>query len=151
MGSIICALCLWISLTSFDHVASTTEYVMIVNSNNTIGEMSKDECKLYYLKKVKKRWPGINKNIKPSKLKITNATQKFFYYNVLLMTEQDVEYYFSQKQYSSAELPPAAFDSESEIVQYVSNEIGAIGFVKESSIGSDMKSKVKIIYRTSQN
>jgi hypothetical protein len=124
---------------------------MIVNSNNTIGEISKDECKLYYLKKVKKRWPGINKNIKPTKLKITNASQKFFYYNILLMTEQDVEYYFSQKQYSCAEPPPMAFDNESDIVQYISNEIGAIGFVKESSIGADLRSKVKIIYRTTQN
>jgi ABC-type phosphate transport system substrate-binding protein len=39
--------------------------VIIVNKDNPISALSASEAKLYYLRKLKNRWPGINKNIRP--------------------------------------------------------------------------------------
>jgi len=38
---------------------------IIVNKDNPVASMSAGEVKLYWLRKIKSRWPAINKNIRP--------------------------------------------------------------------------------------
>ncbi|MDX2304159.1 MAG: hypothetical protein NW226_15250 [Microscillaceae bacterium] len=45
--------------------AQNTGFVVIVNNDNPVGQMNAGQAKLYYLRKVKKRWPVIEKNIRP--------------------------------------------------------------------------------------
>ena len=110
---------------------------IIVNKDNPIGKLTDSEVKLYYLRKLKTRWPDINKNIKPANRKSKCAEQDIFYSKVLGMTADEVDKYFAQKEKESAQKPPDKFETDADILKFVSTEIGAIGFVNAKSTLSD--------------
>ncbi|TAF75827.1 MAG: hypothetical protein EAZ53_05095 [Bacteroidetes bacterium] len=119
--------------------------VIIVHKDNPVESLSLSEVKLYWLRKVKKRWPTINKNIRPVDSKSKSPEQQAFYKKVLNMSATDVEAYFNQKQYESAEKPQDKFGNERDIIEFVADQEGAIGFVNSNSLSADMKSKIKIV------
>lgn len=121
------------------------EISVIVNKDNPITQLSAGEAKLYWLRKIKKRWPEINKNIKPVDRKSKSPEQETFYSKVLNMNATDVEAYFSQKQYESAEKPQDKFPNDEGVISFVSEEQGAIGFVNSSSLSASDKAKVKVV------
>ena len=122
-----------------------SELAIIVNKENTISTLSESEVKLYWMRKIKKRWPDINKNIRPADFKSKNAAQTTFYSKVLGLTAADVETYFTQKQYDNAEKPQDKFASESEMINFVGSEVGAIGFVNAASLSDADKARVKVV------
>lgn len=87
----------------------------------------------------------MNKNIKPVDRKTSCAEQETFYSKVLGMSASDVETYFTQKQYESAEKPQDKFASDAAVIDFVAEEPGAIGFVNINSLTSEAKAKVKIV------
>lgn len=131
------------ALTSFK--PEGTEISVIINKDNPIAQLSAGEAKLYFLRKIKKRWPEINKNIKPVDRKSKCPEQETFYSKVLNMNATDVEAYFSQKQYESAEKPQDKFPNDEAIIGFVSDEQGAIGYVASSSLSASDKAKVKVV------
>lgn len=146
MKKIIFLLFVTVLLTSFKkYSGSGSDILIIVNKENTVGNLSASEVKLYWLRKIKKRWPEINKNIRPADYKSKNSAQTIFYSKVLGMSSTDVETYFTQKQYESAEKPQDKFSSESELINFVANEIGAIGFVSAGSLSASDREKVTVI------
>jgi ABC-type phosphate transport system substrate-binding protein len=122
-----------------------TEIAIIVNKENPIANLSNSEAKLYWLRKIKKRWPELNKNIKPVDRKGKCAEQDAYYSKVLGMSASDVENYFTQKQYESAEKPQDKFANDAAIIDFVAGEPGAIGFVNVASLNAEAKSKVKVV------
>jgi ABC-type phosphate transport system substrate-binding protein len=101
--------------------------------------------KLYYLRKIKKRWPQLNKNIRPADRKRKCAERDAFYENILGMDDNEVEQYFVNKQIQNAERPQDKFTSEAELIDFVEDEPGAIGYIKASSITPEIRAKVKIV------
>lgn len=132
-------------LASFTNYSGGSGIAIIVNKDNTVSTLSESEVKLYWLRKIKKRWPEINKNIRPADYKAKNAAQTTFYSKVLELTAADVETYFTQKQYDSGEKPQDKLASESDMINFVANEIGAIGFVSAGSLTEADKAKVKVV------
>jgi ABC-type phosphate transport system substrate-binding protein len=143
MKILLSSIIVFFTLLSFSPLDS--KIVIIVNSSNPVGNLSAGEAKLYYLRKVKKRWPEINKNIKPVDRKSKCTEQEVFYSKVLGMSAESVEAYFSQKQYENAEKPQDKFASDAAIIDFVSEEPGAIAYVNASSLTGDAKSKVKVV------
>lgn len=133
---------LFVVITAF---APATEIAIIVNKENTMDKLSVGEVKLYWLRKIKKRWPDLNKNIKPVDRKTGNPEQDAFYAKVLGMTASDVETFFSQRQYESGEKPQDKLANDAAIIDFVSEEAGAIGFVNTASLTPEAKAKVKIV------
>ena len=119
---------------------------VIVNKNNPIGTLSNVEVKSYYLRKLKSRWPGINKSIRPVDRKVKCREQEMFYAYVLGMNTAEVEQYFTTRQLQNAERPTDKFASETEIIDFVASEPGAIGYVSAKSVTPELKEKVKIIF-----
>lgn len=126
-------------------ISGGSDVLVIVNKDNPVNEISAGEAKLLWLRKVKKRWPEINKNIRPAGYKSNNAAQTAFYSKVLNMSAADVETYFTQKQYENAEKPQDKFASENDLVNFVGDEVGAIGFVSAGSLSAADKAKVKVV------
>lgn len=135
---------LLISSSSFNFIADG-RIAIIVNNDNPAEKLTAGEAKLYWLRKIKKRWPETNKNILPVDRKAKCAERDAFYAKILNMSADDVESYFSNRQYQNAEKPQDKFASDSEIIEFVSKEIGAIGFVSQSALSGDAKSKVKVV------
>ena len=135
---------LFLLLTAF--APAGTEVAVVVNKDNPVEKLTAGEVKLYWLRKIKKRWPEINKNIKPVDRKTKNAEQDAFYAKVLGMSAPDVETYFTQKQYESGEKPQDKFASDSAVIDFIGEEAGGIGFVSTASLTPEAKSKVKVVF-----
>lgn len=133
-------------LTSFNHsFPPASELVIIVNHDNPVSTLTLGEAKLYYLRKIKSRWPGINKNIRPADRSVKSSERDAFYNGVLKMNDKEVEGYFAERQFQNAERLPDKFSSDAEIISFVGSEPGAIGYVRSKSLTSDVKVKVKVI------
>lgn len=125
--------------------ATGSEILIIVNKENPVSSMDAGQVKLYWLRKVKKRWPELNKNIRPADRKSKCAERELFYGKVLNMSDDEVETYFVTKQYQNAEKPQDKFGGDAEILDFVASEPGAIGFINASSFTGSSKEKVKSI------
>jgi ABC-type phosphate transport system substrate-binding protein len=141
--TLILAVVFVITMTAFAPVAP--ELAIIVNKENPVEKLTTGEVKLYWLRKIKKRWPDLNKNIKPVDRKTKNADQDAFYAKVLGMSASDVETYFNAKQYESGEKPQDKFASDAAIIDFIAEEAGAIGFVNTASLTPEIKARVKVV------
>ena len=88
-----------------------SEIVVVLNPNNPVTSMTAGEVKLMWLRKIKKRWPQLKKNIKPVDRSHSCTERDQFYNKILDMSADEVETYFIQKQYQNAEKPPEKFSS----------------------------------------
>ena len=142
--SILCGLIILLcsSFIALKPAPSTEEFAVIINKENTINVLTPSEVKLYYLRKLKKRWTEINKNIRPVDRKNSCPEQNAFYGKILSMSAIEVEKYFVNKQLQSAERPPDKFLTDAEVINFVASEPGAIGYVNLKSLGGDNKVKV---------
>ncbi len=139
-------LLLFISITLFPAFTPVQDsIVVIVNNENPIASLTASEAKLFYLRKLKSRWPGINKNIRPVDRKTKCSERSTFYETILKMDDKAVESYFAERQFQNAERVPDKMNSDGEVIDYVASEIGAIGYIKASSLTADAKSKVKVV------
>lgn len=121
------------------------EFVVIVNGENPVATLSAGEAKLYFLRKLKNRWPGINKNIRPVTRKSKCSERDSFYSTILKMNDTEVDTYFSERQFQNAEKLPEKFGSDAEVIAYIEQEIGGIGFVSAKSLTPANKAKVKAV------
>jgi len=124
--------------------AIQSDLAVIINADNPVATMTVSQVKLTYLRKINKRWKELNKNIVPLDRKTDCESRKSFLKEVLQMTSDDYSRYFTEREYQNAEAPPVKFSSDDEIIDYVENNIGAIGFVSKNSIKSG--AKVKIVF-----
>ena len=145
--SFLCGLIvlLGFSFMAFQNAPAAGEFAIIINRENTINALTASEVKLYYLRKLKKRWAEINKNIRPVDRKAPCAEQNAFYGKILNMSATDVEKYFTGKQLQNAERPPDKFATDAEVVNFVASEPGAIGYVNARSLTDENKGKVKVV------
>ena len=116
--------------------------VVIVNEANPVAAMTASQVKMIYTRKISRRWKELNKNVLPVDRKGEPEVRKSFAKDVLQMTLTAMDQYFSEREYQNQEPSPVKLASDAEVVKYVEDNPGAIGYVMKSSIGG---SKVKII------
>ncbi|GJM63197.1 hypothetical protein [Persicobacter diffluens] len=121
------------------------EMVIIVNANNPVDQMEAGNVRLYWLRRIKKRWPQNNKYIRPTDFQSSNVYQDAFYEKILKMNAEKVEKYFMSRQYQNAEKPQDKFGSSEEIIEFIESTEGAIGFVDAKKVANN--SKVKVVYK----
>ena len=127
-----------------------TSIAVIISIDNPIAfkdnpSLSANQVKSYFLRKIKKRWPETNKNILPVDRKKACPEQELFYSGILNMNASEVETYFIEKQYQTGEEPPNKFSTDKEIIDFVGDEIGAIGYINTNSLSTEAKTKVKVV------
>jgi hypothetical protein len=132
-------------LGSYTEKTNGAEISIIIHKDNPVTTLSASEVKLYWLRKIKKRWPVINKNIRPADRKAKCEEQTAFYAKVLTMSAADVETYFTERQYAAAEKPQDKFATDADIINFVAEEGGAIGFVNSASLTAAQKARVKVV------
>lgn len=120
-------------------------FVVIVHNGNPIPTLTSAEAKLYYLRKIKSRWPGINKNIRPADRKAKSPERDAFYSAILKMSDKEVEAYFAERQFQNAERLPEKLSSDAEVIDFVGSEPGSISYVNAKSLTADAKGKVKVV------
>ncbi len=79
-------------------------------------------------------------------LPANNQSGQVFYEKVLKMTKEDVSQYFVSRQISNAIKPPALQKNESDVIEYITQHDGAIGYVSEATYIKH-QSKVKAVLK----
>lgn len=133
---VIMGFALLLILSAFKSETNANDFVIIVNGANPVTSLTVTQVKLTYLRKINRRWEGLNKNILPVDRKVDCDVKRFFLKTVLQMTNDELNRYFTEREYQNAEPPPAKLVSDDEVLNYVSNNVGAIGYVKKSAVSS---------------
>lgn len=121
------------------------DVVVIVNARNPLEKMTATEVRNYWMRKGAQRiWPGLNEGVKPADRKSSCEERDTFYKRMIGLSQMEIESYFAAKQYQNADQPPKKFASDAEILAYVAEHVGAIGFVSRSSLAGNKG--VKIVY-----
>ena len=106
------------------------EPVVIVNNDVSVSEVDADTVKKIYLGK-KSKWND-GKKIAFVALK-DGSVHSAFLDAYIKKSPSQFSTYWKQMIFSGKGLPPNAFGSEAEIVQYVSATSGAIGYVDSAT------------------
>jgi ABC-type phosphate transport system substrate-binding protein len=141
---LFCILSITVMLSSFNSPFAG-DMAVIVNKENTLTTLSPGEAKLYYLRKLKSRWPGINKGIRPADRKSKCVEREAFYGTILKMSEAEVSAYFAERQFQNAERLPDKFSSDAEIIDFVEQEAGSIGYVNTKSLTAEARARVNVV------
>ena len=97
------------------------------------------------MRKLKSRWPVINKNIKPVTRKSKCSERDSFYGTILKMADAEVDNYFAERQFQNAEKQPDKLNLDADIINFIEQEVGAIGFISSASATSEVRSRVKVV------
>src|SRR6185369_5985877 len=141
--ALVCSVaCVLMSFTSPPPAASL-EIAIIINASNPIDKLSTELIKNFWLRRFVKRWKESNTGILPVDRKNKCVERDIFYKYILGLEPEVVEAYFSARQYQNDDRPMQKFMNDADVINYVSNESGAIGYVNAASVGKN--SGVKVI------
>ncbi len=110
---------------------ASTNFIVIVNQKNSLTSIDKKQLADLYLKKTT-RWSN-GETVKPADLAPNSNLRKSFTENVLKRTVSEMKNYWTQRIFSGNDLPPAELDSESKMVQFVSSNPAAVGYVSSDA------------------
>ena len=122
--------------------AAESEYLIIVNQDNAMTAISNKELARLFLGK-KTMWDS-NILVMPVFYNQDNQITRDFIQQVLRKSLIQYRTYWKRRLFSGAGVPPRGFRVTREILEYVSENPGAIGVVK----GTVTDAHVKVIMRS---
>lgn len=103
------------------------DFVVIVNADNPIEEISKSDLSSYLLKKKSKWSHGVS--VDPADLDSNSDVRAAFSESVHGRTVASIKNYWQRQIFSGRGVPPKEFKSDNEMISHVSSDPGAIGYV----------------------
>ncbi len=128
----------------FDSLSSAQEiesYKIIVNGSNPISSMTKDQISKLFLKKVTK-WKNGQK-VLPLDLTGTSPVRQDFSKEILGRNVWAIKAYWQKQIFSGRGVPPPEKSSDREVLAYVQENPGAIGYISASAVA--IKYKVRVL------
>ena len=108
-------------------MVNAQSYVIIVNKSNTTTTIAKKTISNYFLKKAKK-WDNGDKVI-PIDLNSKSAVRVAFSKEIHNKSVSSVKSYWQQYVFAGKGTPPVEKHSDEEVISYVKNNPGAIGYI----------------------
>ena len=117
--------------------SQTSKYKVIVNNANSIKEIDKDQLSDIFLKKISK-WND-KKKIVPVNLNAESNTRQSFAKSVHNKSVNAVKAYWQKKIFTGKGVPPVEKRSNAEVIAFVRENAGAIGYVSLKANVKDVK------------
>lgn len=117
--------------------AEGTKFVVIVNSSNSITEMSRKDLAKLFLKK-KSKWAHGTK-CEPVDLLEDSTVRADFSEAVLGKSVSSVKSYWQQRIFSGKAVPPPEKSSDREIIAFVRSSPGAVGYISAETDTSSVQ------------
>lgn len=125
--------------------ATAEELVVIVNAANPNAALTAQQVKSYFLKKSG-TWQNGEK-VRPVDREGDSADRKALLAKVIGLSSDEMKRYWLERQYASADQPPASVPDEESVLKFVSFFKGGIGFVTKSALGKG--EGVKVVFTLS--
>jgi len=116
---------------------AAADYVVIVHSSNPVSSLSKSEASRLFLRSST-AWPG-GEHVKPVDLSKSSPVRVSFTREVLGRSMGAIDQYWTQSVFSGRAVPPPEKRSDSDIVSYVRENPGAIGYVSAGASTDGVK------------
>jgi ABC-type phosphate transport system substrate-binding protein len=116
-----------ISLFLFVGAGFSQNIKIIVNKDNDISSISKDQLSRFFLKKSTK-WDNGNK-VTPVDLTTNSDARESFTKRIHGKSVSAINAYWQKKIFTGKGVPPVELQSDAEIVEFVSSNPGAVGYV----------------------
>lgn len=126
------SLCLLLSFP----LTTLADVVIIANKSITVDSVTAAEAKKIFLGKKKSISGG--GTIKLADLPIGNATRKKFYRSIVNKKEKQLKAYWAKITFTGKGYPPRIFDSDTEVMNWVAETTGAIGYVSGASVNNSV-------------
>jgi ABC-type phosphate transport system substrate-binding protein len=107
--------------------SAAADYVVVVNPAVTTSTLARSEASRLFLRSTT-QWPG-GEHVKPVDLAKGSPVRAAFTKEVLGRSMGAVEQYWTQSVFSGRAVPPPEKRSDAEVVAYVRETPGAIGYV----------------------
>lgn len=118
------------------------DIVVIVNEQNPMSEISKDQLENYFLKRVR-QWPN-GAAVRFFDMTENREERKYFLRKYLKRTPREVELYWIGQKLYSGNSAPLQINSDSMMAGVVSRFPGAIGVVSSSFTGAPGVKKISV-------
>lgn len=137
----------FLALALSAQAASAAELVVIVNPANPQAALDAKAVKSHFLKAVAS-W-GNGEKVRPVDQSGDGGARAAFVAKVLGMSAADLERYWLEKQYASADNPPTKAPDDASVIKLVKAFKGGIGFVSKDAAeaaGADVKVVLTVTY-----
>ncbi|NMO20839.1 hypothetical protein HPC49_45060 [Pyxidicoccus fallax] len=114
--------------------AEVVEFVVITHPLTGVESITRERLSHYFLKKETRWTSGVE--VQPVDLPEESAVRASFSEEVLQRSVQAVRAWWQQRIFSGRGLPPETRASDAEVVQFVRDTPGAVGYV---SAGTDVR------------
>lgn len=122
-------------------VATLADVAIIANKAITVDSITAKEAKKIFLGKKKSMSGG--GIVKLADLPIGNATRKAFYSLIVKKKERQLKAYWTKITFTGKGYPPRVFDNEAEVVKWVAETKGAVGYVSGASVNDSVNVLLK--------
>ena len=136
-----------VAMTFSAQAASAAELAVIVNAANPQAALDAKAVKSHFLKTIAS-W-GNGEKVRPVDQAGEGAARAAFVAKVLGMSAADLERYWLEKQYASADNPPTKAPDDASVIKLVKAFKGGIGFVTKEAAevaGADVKVVLTVTY-----
>lgn len=112
-------------------------FIVIANTESGLEKISAAELRKVYLKKIPVLPNGQSAQVVGLK---EGSAREVFLKTVLRKSESSLNSYWSRLMFSGRATPPRLFNSDQEVLDYVKQHAGAIGFINsETSISGQVQ------------
>ncbi|MBI3726998.1 MAG: hypothetical protein HY254_01535 [Burkholderiales bacterium] len=139
----VCHLLLYLSVWGCCQAAQA-DLVVIANPQSGIEKLSKDEVINLYMGRNRKLASGIN--AMPLDLAATNTEKAKFYALLVNKNLPEINSYWARLMFSGQGSPPMQIESVDEVLEIVSSNKAAIGYIERKKLDK----RVKMIYDPTQ-
>jgi ABC-type phosphate transport system substrate-binding protein len=116
---------------------AAADYVVIVHPSNPVGSLARTEASRLFLRSST-RWPN-GESVKPVDLSKTSAIRAAFTKEILGRSMGAIDQYWTQSVFSGRAVPPPEKRSDAEVVGFVRENPGAIGYVSQGASTDGVK------------
>jgi len=116
---------------------AAADYVVVVHSSNPVSSLSKTEASRLFLRSSTV-WPN-GEHVKPVDLAKNSSARAAFTKEILGRSMGAIDQYWTQSVFSGRAIPPPEKRSDAEVVAYVRENPGAIGYVAAGATTDGVK------------
>ena len=109
-----------------------SDYVVMVHADNPVTELQKKEVAKLFLKKVKE-WKDQKQTVEPVDLAADSPIRERFSQEVLDRTMSAIKAYWQKEIFSGRGVPPVEKASDNDVLTFISEHVGAIGYVSKAA------------------
>ncbi len=121
--------------------AQQKTFKVVVNKSNPVSSLTQKQVSNFFLKKVTK-WSN-GENVQPLDLIETSAVREKFSKDIHSRKVSSIKAYWQKQIFSGRKIPPPEKKSAREVLSFVSNNPGAIGYI--SATINETTRNVKVV------